>query len=55
MGLKFDFNNMFSANIGPAGVNDADIAEIAQDVKKADQHLKAVLAKEETRFNLSFE
>jgi len=55
MGLKFDFNNMFSANIGLAGVSDTDIAEITQDVKKADQHFKAVLAKEENRVNLSLE
>ena len=55
MGLKFDFNNMFSANIGDQGVSDADIAEILVDAQKADKHLKDVLNNKLNRINLSLE
>ena len=45
MGLKFDFNNMFSANIGDQGVSDADIAEILVDAQKADKHTNMVMSR----------
>jgi glucose-6-phosphate isomerase len=55
MGLKFDFNNMFSANISGQGVSEADITELLPDIQKADKHLKDILSKKQNRVNLSLE
>lgn len=55
MGLKFDFNNMFSANIGDQGVSEADIAELLPEAQKADKHLKDILGKKQNRVNLNLE
>ena len=55
-GIKFDFNNMFSVNLGGKhGVDDADILEIAPLAKKAHEHLTAVLNDKNSRINLSLE
>ncbi|MDD2679297.1 MAG: hypothetical protein PHO03_00640 [Candidatus Omnitrophica bacterium] len=55
-GIKFDFNNMFSANVGTLhGVEDKDIAEISAGLQNADAHLKKILANPRNRIKLGLE
>ena len=54
--IKFDFNNMFSANIRSAqGVEDKDLTEISAEVQKAHEHLSKVKGDERSRIKLSLE
>ncbi|MFA4853895.1 MAG: glucose-6-phosphate isomerase [Candidatus Omnitrophota bacterium] len=55
MGIKFDFNNMFSFNVGEQGVSQQDIDEIMPDARKADAHLKKIIADSCARIKLNLE
>jgi len=54
-GIKFDFNNMFSLNLGSSGVEDSDIEKIASDAQKAHAHLKKMISSSKNRLNLGLE
>ncbi len=55
-GIKFDFNNMFSANIGDAhGVDEGDIAEVSVLAREAHGHLQKILADRVSRIRLNLE
>ncbi|MFH0854969.1 MAG: hypothetical protein V1869_00420 [Candidatus Omnitrophota bacterium] len=55
-GIKFDFNNMFGANVGSAhGVEEKDILDASGDTQKAHEHLKKILADPIIRINLNLE
>lgn len=55
-GIKFDFNNLFSAGVGNAhGVEEKDIAEISEAIQKAHGHLQKILANPRDRIKLSLE
>lgn len=54
--IKFDFNNMFSFNIGPEhGVQDFDIRQIFVNVNNASQHLNDLIKDSRNRIALSLE
>lgn len=54
--IKFDFNNLFSANIGKAhGVTASELKNISGAINKARKHLKAILSDERNRINLGLE
>ena len=55
MGLKFDFNNMFSSNVGKHGVSQQDINEILPKAQLCAAHLKKIIANPEARVNLGLE
>ncbi|MCX5668602.1 MAG: hypothetical protein NTX89_00550, partial [Candidatus Omnitrophica bacterium] len=55
MSLKFDFNNMFSLNIGGHGVSQQDIDEILLEAKLCAAHLKKIIANPQARVNLGLE
>jgi len=55
MSLKFDFNNMFSLNIGGHGVSQQDIDEILPEAKLCATHLKKIIANPQARVNLGLE
>ena len=55
MGLKFDFNNMFSFNVGEHGVSQQDIDEILPEAKLCAAHLKKIIANPQVRVNLNLE
>lgn len=55
MGLRFDFNNMFSFNVGYHGVNQQDINEILPDAQKAAAHLKKIISDPSIRVKLGLE
>ncbi len=55
MGLKFDFNNMFSFNVGEHGVSQQDINEILPDAQKAALHLGKIISDPSARVKLSLE
>ncbi|MFA5063478.1 MAG: glucose-6-phosphate isomerase [Candidatus Omnitrophota bacterium] len=55
-GIKFDFNNMFSANVGSAhGVEEKDILEFSGGALKAHEHLNKILANPANRIKLNLE
>ncbi len=54
--IKFDFNNMFTHNIGKShGATDRDIAAILPKAKRAHKHLSAILSNDKNRVNLGLE
>jgi len=54
--IKFDFNNMFSFNIGNQdGVTQKQLVGIMPTIGKADRHLKSITADKELREELSLE
>ncbi|MFH1199412.1 MAG: glucose-6-phosphate isomerase [Candidatus Omnitrophota bacterium] len=54
--IKFDFNNMFSLNVGEKhGVTDGDLAGLSEAIAKAAAHLKKVLNNPKERIVLSLE
>lgn len=54
--LNFDFNNMFSLNLGKEhGVTDEDIKKLSEQIEKSHKHLSKVLASKVDRVNLSLE
>ncbi len=54
--IRFDFNNMFKANIGSAhGVEDSDISEISKEAERAHEHLSKVVNDSQSRIKLSLE
>jgi glucose-6-phosphate isomerase len=56
MDLKFDFNNLFSINIGDDnGVTEKDLAEITPDAQKAHAHLESVIKDNRSRIRLGLE
>jgi len=55
MGLKFDFNNMFSFSVGAHGVSQQDIDELMADARKADFHLKKIISDPCARVRLQLE
>jgi glucose-6-phosphate isomerase len=55
MGIRFDFNNMFSFSVGEHGVSQQDIDEIISDARKADSHLKKIIADPRARIKLNLE
>jgi glucose-6-phosphate isomerase len=55
MGLRFDFNNMFSSSVGDHGVSQQDIDEILPDAKKAAAHLNKIIADSRARIKLNLE
>ena len=55
MSLKFDFNNMFSFNIGAHGVSQQDIDEILPEAQLCAAHLKKIIANPQARVKLNLE
>lgn len=55
MGIKFDFNNMFSFSIGEDGVSQQDIDEILPEAKLCAAHLKKIIASPAARVSLGLE
>jgi glucose-6-phosphate isomerase len=55
MGLRFDFNNMFSFNVGDNGVSQQDIDEILPYAQKAAEYLKKIIADSRARVKLNLE
>ena len=55
MGIRFDFNNMFNFSVGEQGVSQQDIDEIMPDARKADTHLKKIIADPAARIKLNLE
>ncbi|PIQ91039.1 MAG: hypothetical protein COV71_01450 [Candidatus Omnitrophica bacterium CG11_big_fil_rev_8_21_14_0_20_41_12] len=55
MGLKFDFNNMYSFSVGEHGVSQQDIEEVIADAVKAAAHLKKIIADPSARVRLNLE
>lgn len=54
--IKFDFNNMFSHNVGTKnGVTDPELSKMKVAVKKAHEHIQAILADDRNRINLGLE
>jgi len=52
-GIKFDFNNMFSVNVGNShGVEEKDLGGIAESAQKAHEHLEKILVNSRSRINL---
>jgi len=55
-GIKFDFNNMFSANVGTAhGVEEEDLLGLADYAQEAHDHLKKILSDPKSRVKLNLE
>jgi glucose-6-phosphate isomerase len=55
MGLRFDFNNMFSSSVGDHGVSQQDIDEILPEAQNCAAHLKKIIANPQARVNLGLE
>ncbi|TAM39916.1 hypothetical protein EPN54_03015 [bacterium] len=55
MGLKFDFNNMYSFSVGSHGVSQEDIDEILPEARLCARHLKKIIADPQARVNLGLE
>lgn len=54
--IGFDFNNMFSANVGSLhGVEERDLAGIACDAQKAHEHIRKIIRNPRNRINLGLE
>ncbi|HAJ57240.1 MAG TPA: glucose-6-phosphate isomerase [Candidatus Omnitrophica bacterium] len=54
--IRFDFNNMLAANIGPAhGVTEEEIGGLSQTIQAAHRHIRCVLADPLSRVNVSME
>ena len=55
MGLRFDFNNMFSSSVGGHGVSQQDVDEILPEAQICAAHLKKIIANPQSRVNLGLE
>ncbi|MDD5108804.1 MAG: hypothetical protein PHC29_04775 [Candidatus Omnitrophica bacterium] len=55
MGIKFDFNNLFSFSVREHGVSQQDIDEIMPSAQKAAAHLKKIIADPAARVKLQLE
>jgi glucose-6-phosphate isomerase len=56
MRLEFDFNNMFSFNIGPRhGVSEKELIRVSASILKAHRHLTSVISDDYNRINLGLE
>ncbi|MFA4843293.1 MAG: hypothetical protein WC658_05630, partial [Candidatus Omnitrophota bacterium] len=55
MGLRFDFNNMYSFSVGSHGVSQEDIDEILPEAKLCALHLKKIIADPKARVNIGLE
>lgn len=55
MGLKFDFNNMFSFSVGVHGVSRQDIDETLAEAQLCAAHLNKIIANPQARVNLGLE
>lgn len=54
--LKFDFNNMFSFNVGKAhGVTETELAKIGRQARKAYEHLQHLADDRRSRLDLNLE
>jgi glucose-6-phosphate isomerase len=53
--IRFDFNNMFSSNIGEHGVSPQDIEEILPEARLCAAHLKKIIASPQARVKLGLE
>jgi len=54
--IKFDFNNMFSLNVGAIhGISDGDLAKISEALKSVHEHLSELLTDRKSRVDLSLE
>jgi len=54
--LRFDFNNMFSFNVGTRhGVTDKELQRMSRNVRSAHGHLKRVIADRESRVRLGLD
>ena len=54
--IRFDFNNMFSHNVGAKhGVTDAELEKISGAAKKAAEHINTIVADDRNRINLGLE
>ncbi len=54
--LKFDFNNMFSFNVGPEhGVSEVELAQMSAQISQAHQHLHKIISDQRLRINLGLE
>jgi len=56
MRLEFDFNNMFSFNIGPRhGASEKELAKMSVTIRKAHRHLTSIISDAYNRINLGLE
>ncbi len=55
MGLRFDFNNLFSFSVAEHGVSQQDIDEILPDAQIAAAHLKKIISDPLSRIRLNLE
>ena len=54
--LTFDFNNMFSHNVGTEhGVTEADLKQIIPQADRAAEHIRAIISDERNRISLGLE
>src|SRR3989338_8091229 len=54
--ITFDFNNMFSHNVGAKhGVTKSDLAKMSGAIEKAYRHIQAILGDDRNRVNLGLE
>ncbi len=54
--IRFDFNNMFSLNLGPKqGVTKAELLRLSPEITKAKQHLGGIIRDDRNRVNLGLE
>lgn len=54
--IRFDFNNMFSFNVGAAhGVSEEDISGLSPHIEMSHRHMRSVLADPLSRVNVSME
>jgi len=54
--LKFDFNNLFSLNVGPEhGVSEIELAQMSAQISQAHQHLQKIISDGRLRVNLGLE
>ncbi|HNW40064.1 MAG TPA: hypothetical protein PKI44_06555, partial [Candidatus Omnitrophota bacterium] len=55
MGIKFDFNNLFSFSVHEHGVSQQEIDQALPQAKQAAEHLKKIIADPQARVKLSLE
>ena len=55
MGLKFDFNNMFSFSVGEHGVSQQDLDEVLPEARLCATHLKRIITNPQARVKLGLE
>ncbi len=53
--IKFDFNNMFSFNVGEHGIKEDEISELLPGIKSAHSHLQNIIENPQSRINVSME